>query len=61
MKKYTYTNPTPTWFTVNGKNVFLEAGNAYELPAENAYIASLIEQGYLVLVPETKTKSKSEK
>jgi hypothetical protein len=59
MKKYTYTNTTPQHVTIAGRDVFLEAGKAYELPSENAYIAALIEQGYLVLVPELKqTKNK---
>jgi hypothetical protein len=59
MKKFTYTNPTPQHVTIAGKDVFLETGKAYELPLENAYIAALIEQGYLVLVREPKhTKTK---
>lgn len=61
MKKYIYTNPTPTWITVGERDVYLEAGNEYELPAENAYIAALIEQEYLVPVPEKKTNSKKDR
>ena len=59
MNKYTYTHPTSQHVTIAGADVYLEAGKSYELPSDNAYIASLIEQGYLVLVPETKnTKNK---
>lgn len=55
MKKYTYTHPTSQHVTIAGADVFLEAGKSYELPSENAYIASLIEQGYLVPILEPKT------
>lgn len=52
MTKYQYTNSTPTWVTVDEKDIYLQAGNQYELPAENAYIRSLIDQGYLTPVEQ---------
>jgi hypothetical protein len=61
MKKFIYTNPTFSWITINGENVYLEQGKSYELPSDNAYIAALIEQGYLVPAPTSKLKIKSEK
>jgi hypothetical protein len=61
MKKLIYTHPTFSWVTINGENVYLEQGKSYDLPSDNAYIAALIEQGYLVAAPTVKLKSKSEK
>jgi hypothetical protein len=56
--KYKYNIETPTRIEIDGVEYCLEQGNVYELPSKNAYIASLIEQGFLTLVPDQKTKTK---
>lgn len=51
MAKYIYTHPTPTAFTLTrGKSYHLHQGHEYDLPSENAFVASLVEQGRLVEV-----------
>lgn len=61
MRKYKYTNSTSARVQIGDKEVFFQEGNTYELPSENAYIASLIEQGHLVPLAEKPTKFKKEK
>jgi hypothetical protein len=59
-QKFTYTASTPSAFTLNGGGDYhLHEGQVYELPADNAHIVSLVEQGMLVPVEPETPKSKS--
>lgn len=58
MAKFTYTREIPAAFTLsNGKDYHLHQGGIYELPADNEYIVSLIEQDFLEPAPNKRTKS----
>jgi hypothetical protein len=59
-QKFLYTHETPSAFTLNGDGDYhLHQGHEYELPADNAHIVSLVEQGYLE--PSKPAKTKTEK
>lgn len=55
MKKLTYTHSTSVRIEIDGAEYYFEAGNTYELPSENAYIATMLKQGYFVPVIDEKT------
>nr|VFK17451.1 MAG: hypothetical protein BECKLPF1236B_GA0070989_111716 [Candidatus Kentron sp. LPFa] len=50
--RFKYQGPIDTGVTLSGegreREIILLRGGAYDLPAKNAYVASLIAQGYLV-------------
>lgn len=55
MATFLYTRPVPTAFTLSdGNDYHLHPGHEYELPEENEFIKSLVDQGFLAKAVEPK-------
>lgn len=62
MAKFIYKREVSCAFTLNdGTEFHLHQGYEYELPEDNEFIASLVDQEFLEAVPPTKSPKTKEK